>query len=389
VLYSSDSTLDLSGIGSYLFTVLVNFKEDLILENNQIDQTLEVFSNPELSLGEDQVVNAVSFALDAGSGFVSYIWQDGSGDRQYVVDFKSQSPDSLYAVTATDIHGCEASDEVKISFDLWDLGVSSIQTPLSGCLLTEEERLNLFVKNYGMHPIVNESVSVTVSMDHQTPVTVLRNLTQVLNPGDSVAFIFGFTFDLSAKGDHSLTAYSIYGQDADPHTDTLDVIITHLGLPAPELGGVNDTLETRLPFTLDAGSGFTSYLWNGAAGEQAYDAAQYGWYNVEVIDLDGCYGKDSIYLTNVNGIHDFILPGELSVYPIPASRYLHVEYSYAETENLILELYDSNGRIILNREFSNVKELTETIDVGEIARGMYYLRLRSDEKEVSRLIALY
>lgn len=389
LLYSSDSAVDVSGIGSYQFSVLVKFKEDLILENNQLNQTLEVFSNPVISLGEDQVVNAMSFALDAGSSFVSYIWQDGSGEQQYVVDFESQSSDSLYSVTATDIHGCDASDEVKISFDLWDVGVSSIQTPVSACLLTEEEQLRLYVKNYGMHPIVNESVSVTVSMDHQTPVTVRRTLTQELIPGDSLEFLFGFTFDLSARGEHSLTAYSIYGQDADPHTDTLDVIITHLGLPAPELGGVNDTLETRLPLTLDAGAGFDAYTWNGEMGEQAYDADLYGWYNVEVVDPDGCYGKDSIYLTSFTGMHDYLLPGELSVYPIPASRYLHVEYSYAEAEDLILDLYDSNGRIVLNRQFSNVKEFTETIDVGEIARGMYYLRLRSHEKEVSRLITLY
>ena len=162
-----------------------------------------------------------------------------------------------------------------------------------------------------------------------------------------------------------------------------------MGLPAPELGGVNDTLETRLPFTLDAGAGFDAYTWNGEMGEQAYDADLYGWYNVEVIDPDGCFGKDSIYLTSVTGIHDFLLPGELSVYPIPASRFLHVAYSYAEAENLVLDLYDSNGRIVLNRQFSHVKEFTETIDVGDIARGMYYLRLRSDDKEVTRLITLY
>ncbi len=192
-----------------------------------------------------------------------------------MAEFESQSSDSLYSVIATDIHACEASDEVKISFDLWDLGVSSIKTPVSACLLTEEEQLRLFVKNYGMHPIVNESVSVMVSVDHQNPSTVMRTLTQELIPGDSVEFLVGFTFDLSAKGEHSVLAYSIYGQDADPGTDTLDAIITHLGLPAPELGGVNDTLETRLPFTLDAGAGFDAYTWNGEVGEQAYDADLY------------------------------------------------------------------------------------------------------------------
>ena len=84
ILYSSDSTMDVSAIGSYQFAVMVNFKEDLILGNNQLDQTVEVFSSPVISLGDDQVVNAWSLALDAGSGFVSYSWPDGSGDQIFL-----------------------------------------------------------------------------------------------------------------------------------------------------------------------------------------------------------------------------------------------------------------------------------------------------------------
>jgi archaellum component FlaG (FlaF/FlaG flagellin family) len=388
-LFSSTGTVDVDSTTTYQFSVDALYGRDLIPENNHLDQSIEVFNPPTVSLGDDQVVNSARYTLDPGAGFMDYLWQDGSTDQQFVADHVNQTPDSTYGVVVTDMHGCQASDEVKIGFDLWDLGVSSILTPVSGCSLTEEETLSLFVMNYGMHPIVNESVSVTVSMDRQTPVTVLRTLTQVLNPGDSVEFRVGFTFDLSAKGDHNLTAYSIYGQDADPYTDTLEQIITHLGLPAPELGGVNDTLGTQIPYTLDAGVGFSGYIWNGEIGEQTHDAAQYGWYKLEVIDPDGCYGRDSIYLTSVTGVEDHQLPGDLSVYPIPASRYLHVEYSYAEAEDLVLDLYDSNGRIVLNRQFSNVKEFTETIDVGDIARGVYYLRLRSDEKEVTRLITLY
>ncbi len=389
ILFSSSGTVDVESTTSYQFSVDVAYSKDLIPGNNLFDQTIEVFIPPTVSLGDDLVVNTARYTLDAGVGFIYYLWQDGSSGQQFVAEHANQTTDSIYMVVVTDEHGCEASDDIKIGFDLWDVGVSSIQSPVSGCILTDQEELSLHVKNFGMHAIDNEPISVTVSVDHKTPVTVLRTLTQVLNPGDSVQFIVGFTFDLSAKGDHSVTAYSIYGQDADPYTDTLDVIITHLGLPAPELGGVNDTLGTQLPYTLDAGAGFAAYLWNGDAGEQTYDAARFGWYNLEVIDPDGCFGKDSIYLTSMTAIEDLLLPGDLKVYPVPASRYLHVEYSYAKTENLILDLFDSNGRIVFNRQFTNVKEFTETIDVGDIARGMYYLRLRSDEQELTKLITLF
>ena len=40
-------------------------------------------------------------------------------------------------------------------------------------------------------------------------------------------------------------------------------------------------------------------------------------------------------------------------------------------------------------ESVNAPSFTETIDVGDIARGMYYLRLRSDEQELTKLITLF
>jgi len=389
ILYSSDSTVDVSSISTYQFSVSAYYSKDLIPENNSFDQTIEIYTAPAISLGEDRVVNTARYTLDAGTGYISYLWQDGSAEQLFVAESANQTPDSTYSVLVTDINGCQASDEVKIGFDLWDVGISSIQSPVTACALTDQEELSLFVKNYGMHPIVDESISVTASLDNKTPVTVLRTLRQVLNPGDSVEFIFGFDFDLSTKGDHSISAYTEYVPDADPSTDTIDVVITHLGLPAPELGGGSDTLGTQLPLTLDAGTGFVSYQWNGSAGNQTYEATQYGWYRVEVMDPDACFGKDSVYLTTVTGIEDFFLPGELKVYPVPSSQFLHIEYSYEEANHLVLDIFDSNGRKILMKQFSNVMEFTETLNVTGMAKGIYYLRLRSDEQELNRKITIH
>jgi hypothetical protein len=389
LLYVSDSTMDLSSVGSYLFAVNVNFKEDLILDNNHLDQSVEVFSSPQISLGEDRVVNGRSLALDAGSGFVDYLWQDGSGEQLYVAEFENQSVDSMYAVMATDMHGCLASDTVKISFDLWDVGVSSMSSPQTACLLSDREELRLYVTNYGTNPIVDEQVNIVYSVNGGNLVTAQYTLSQELNPGDSTEYLLGSSFDFSSVGDHSVVAYTMYGNDGDDSNDTLDVLISHLGVPQPNLGGDNDSLRTAaLPLTLDAGIGYLSYEWNGFAGDQTFEATDYGWYVVEVMSPEGCAGRDSVYLMDPTGIKDFQLEGNLSVYPVPASRILHIKYEQEQMENLHLEVFDPAGREILIRPYSNTREIQDVINVSEMTRGVYYLRLRTDDRQIIKRIIL-
>jgi len=388
ILFSSIGTVDVEALGSYQFLVDLSYPKDLISGNNHLDQSVEVFAAPTVSLGSDQIVNAKTDTLDAGSGFISYLWQDGSTGQLFVVEFENQTLDSIYSVLVTDINGCTAYAEVKISFDLWDVGVSFISSPTSACNLTDHEELRLYVRTYGTHPIVDEIVNVVFSVDGSAPVTGQYTISETLNPGDSLELLMGTDFDFFGEGDHTVSAYTVYAKDNDPLNDRLDVIITNFGSPEPELGGVNDTLGTSLPVTLDAGAGYLSYLWNGVAGTQTHEATDFGWYMVEVMSPGGCTGKDSIYLTFITAVVDRFLPGELRIFPVPADQFLTVEYSYSEVETLYLDLFDSLGRKILVKQFANVMEIRETLDVSGMAQGMYYLRLHSGGRQLQRQIVI-
>jgi hypothetical protein len=269
------------------------------------------------------------------------------------------------------------------------VGILSILSPGSACLLTDHEEIRVQIKNFGDNPFAYQDISVVASVDAGIPITMKIGSSQLLNQGDTLEYIFEVPFDFSGEGDHQITAYSIYGQDADPLNDTLDRIVTHFGVPEPELGGVNDTLGTPLPLSLDAGGDFDTYLWNGVPGDRTYNATQYGWYTVEVSVPGGCSGKDSIFLMLNTMVEDLLLPGELKIYPVPASQYLHIEYGYKDADNLVLDIIDSNGRKVLMKQFHNATEITETIEVTGMAKGIYYMRLRSDERQLVRKIAIH
>ncbi|MCB0678645.1 MAG: choice-of-anchor I family protein [Saprospiraceae bacterium] len=66
---------------------------------------------PVVDLGPDTVVIApAAYVLDAGSGFTSYFWSDGSTEQTLVV-----LETGTYSVTVVDANGCENTDEVIVT----------------------------------------------------------------------------------------------------------------------------------------------------------------------------------------------------------------------------------------------------------------------------------
>jgi hypothetical protein len=68
--------------------------------------------------------------------------------------------------------------------------------------------------------------------------------------------------------------------------------------PLPEVDlGEDQTICQGTSVVLDAGSGFTSYLWSTGATGASIEAGEYGEYWVEVTDANTCSNRDTVFLT--------------------------------------------------------------------------------------------
>ena len=93
---------------------------------------ISVYQNPTIHLQKDTTFCQGS-KLDAGTGFINYLWQDGSISQTYHVESIGK-----YWVTVTDDHQCRGSDTVDIkqilpapsNFIVKDTGICEIQTIL-------------------------------------------------------------------------------------------------------------------------------------------------------------------------------------------------------------------------------------------------------------------
>ncbi|HEX2977466.1 MAG TPA: T9SS type A sorting domain-containing protein, partial [Bacteroidales bacterium] len=88
-------------------------KSDIDLSNNIISGNIILRNTPpvDLGAGKDTLFYSVlPFSLDAGRGFASYKWQDGSDGEKFTA-----TEEGLYWVSVSDINGCSDTDTVYVS----------------------------------------------------------------------------------------------------------------------------------------------------------------------------------------------------------------------------------------------------------------------------------
>lgn len=116
-------TTDGSVVGGTDYSVLV-----LTANNCPATDTVNVNVNTQVlvdlgidTIFSDSTTQGTSYLLDAGPGFASYLWSDGSTGQTYLV---GPTNDENISVVVTNSGGCEGSDTVFVDFRL---GVNSLE----------------------------------------------------------------------------------------------------------------------------------------------------------------------------------------------------------------------------------------------------------------------
>ncbi len=92
------------------------------------------------------------------------------------------------------------------------------------------------------------------------------------------------------------TLYSLTVSDANSNSGSDEVLISLYNLPTVNLGA-DQTILQGSSITLDAGSGFVSYLWNTGESTQSISVSDSGTYTVTVMDANSCSNSDEVIVT--------------------------------------------------------------------------------------------
>ena len=176
--------------------------------------------------------------------------------------------------------------------------------------------------------------------------------------------------------------YSVTVTDTSGVTGTDNVKVTVHDNPVIDM---LDEIEATEDTTLDAGSGFATYSWTTGESTQTIEVTESGTYTVTVTSLYGCSSSHSVDVTiksagtGINGMYEL---SELSIYPNPAEDMLNVEILSPYSGEMVLELVDQNGARFYRQKLGKTQSFISTINVSELARGIYYLQVIQNDKVV-------
>jgi hypothetical protein len=283
--------------------------------------TINVLVNPTpaVDLGPDgSICGGTQLTLDAGSGFAGYLWNDGSTTQ--TIDI---STGGTFTVTVTDVNSCVGTDTISfIVSPLINLGPDVLVCNGTPQLLdagpglasylwsTGETTQSILVStsgNIGLSVtdssgcINSDSVLITFST---TPVVALgadiiacQNETVILDAGSGFAGYlwndgsFQSTLNVTSNGTYTVTV-----SNSDGCTGSDSIAVAFVPNPVVTLYG-DTTLCDGNTLILDADTIFAGYLWSDGSFDHFITVTSAGTYWVEVADINGCTGSDTIVVS--------------------------------------------------------------------------------------------
>ncbi len=292
--------------------------------------TVHALPTPSI-LGNTAFCQGLSSNLNAGGGFITYLWNTGAATQNISVN--TGGP---YSVTVTDINGCSGSTSQLITVHA--LPAPSISGNNNICI-GDVSALNAgggyagYVWNTGATTqTINTSNAgaYTVTVTNVNGCTGTTNTSVVVNPLPTplitgvMEICQGQSTPLDAGAGYSAylwsngaTTQSINANGVGPFTVTVtdgngcsapataSVVVNPL--PSPSITGVTSFCQGESS-VLNAGNGFNSYLWSSGATSSTITVTNAGSYTVTVTDNKGCQGTTNQNIT-VNALPIPVISG--------------------------------------------------------------------------------
>lgn len=303
-----------------IYTTVADFGSCRTAVSNPVAITA---TSPLVDLGPDRTVcTDTNYTIDAGTGYASYLWSNGSTNQTISVSLSG-----IFWVNVTDSANCTSSDTVGITLQSNPVPVivpSDTAQLCAGDTITLnafdarwfvyewspnlETSSNIIVTQPGVYAVQvtdgfgckGSSNVVTVSYFPATQVvlpadtTICEEDSIVLNAGGPWATILWAdsltnqtTFSVFTDGNYWIEVSDVNGCVS---RDTVEV--SNYGAPTVYLGNDTSICPTE-SFVVDAGSGFSSYLWSDNSTDQTASVGV-GSHFVMLTSLEGCSGISSV-----------------------------------------------------------------------------------------------
>ncbi len=306
------NSISVSTPGTYTVTVTDNSgctatAEQMVIENASLTPTIS---------GANAICDGASTTLDAGGGYISYAWSSGESSQTVLV-----STPGSFTVTVTDGNGCTGTANANVSANTSPVPTISGQT--SFC---PGENTILDAGIFDMYAWSNatsgQTITVVAAGTYTVTVTdgngctgtaesiIVENTVTPPNISGNLTFCQGNNTVLDGGGSYTNYTWSNGGisqtttistggnvgltvTDGNGCASETSVMVIENSLPFPTITGPT-SICTGTSTTLDAGGGFTNYVWSNTEVTNSISVSTAGTFTVTVTDNNGCTGTDQV-----------------------------------------------------------------------------------------------
>jgi hypothetical protein len=292
--YTFSPVFDLSAIGTYTLKARLKPVHDSTRNDNQLSATVNIWGVKDVEIGPDTIITqrADTLLFDAGLGFQTYNWQNGSTESSFNV---TEQTSTRYWVEVTDFNGCPSSrDTVQIIS--YDLALEELVSPEPKCDINSISNISFNLVNNGPDVIpTGQKIYFNYYLNSETPTVYEYTLSSNLFPFQSKLVSINETFDLDPQQSYTFTVFADWEKDYFNSNDTLHSNIYQLEHPTVELG--NDIFTTQADtVSFSIPTGYTTYYWQDGSRNSTFDVTKTYTANywVEVRNAYGCTDADTL-----------------------------------------------------------------------------------------------
>ena len=205
------------------------------------------------------------------------------------------------------------------------------------------------------------------------------------NSGPTYPYVTPGVVSLNSSSAGSSADYYYYFYDWEIKTMPCESPLQEVIANVVETNFTQQTQNNIVYFT-DISEGASSWLWDfgdGYTSTQQHPIHVYGstgTYNVTLtINGGSCASNNSVTITEVNSEFDVIIT------PNPTTDQANIIFSNPITEELIVEFFSVEGKLIWQRKLENGADQI-SIDLTNFSSAVYLVRLKSDSYNETRRI---
>ena len=344
---STDESLEVSSAGTYM-----------VVATNQdgcsTSETVTVEANEEELATADFASNSSEFTFDfedMSQGEVTeYLWDFGDGNTSTMASPSHTYDDpGYYTVCLTVKNDCgeSTSCEEVLAYSAMQISTDVVNVTCNG-----DNDGSIRVNVFGGLP--------NYMFAWDGPTTGLT--------GDDVGDLAPGTYEViitDATGAEITETYTI--TEPDPMVVSGDVVNTPQG---QSVGSID--------LSIDGGNGNYTVSWDNGMSGMMITGLDRGMYTATIMDSEGCTTTETFAVTGTTNVSEIEFITNFVVAPNPASDFVNVTVESSQRENIQLNVIDMNGRSLINRSFNS--NFSESIDLSQMASGVYLIELRSGKK---------